>query len=55
MQVPFRSPIQVEFLHEMELSKLIDDAFEQAYKNQCQRELLLWEKRKNPQPNDPQH
>ena len=55
MQLRYRSPIQVEFLHEMELSKLIDDAYEQAYENQRAREALLWEKRTKTQPNDPQH
>jgi len=53
MQLPLnRSPIQMAFLHEAELSKLIEDAYEQAYQNQRNREQVLWENRRA-KPDDP--
>ena len=52
MPLPIRSDIQEQFMHEAQLTKLIDEAYDRAYENQRRREQVLWDKRNN-RPSNP--
>ena len=52
MSKTWRTTQVIDFIEDYyaarETDELIENAYERAYRTQCQRELELWEKRRNP-------